>query len=108
VPTAPVELGKWGEVRLWHALRGRGFKPRSPFHTSLGKRYVDRLVDGIAHEAKAGIDVGLTSTTRDQALKDAELISKGTIDGAHWHFFQGAKPDLLDFLTRLGIQFTVH
>jgi hypothetical protein len=108
VPTATVTLGQWGEIRLKQVLGGRGFKPRAPLRTSLGKRYVDLMLDRIAHEAKAGINVGLDSRIREQALKDAELIAKDRIKGAHWHFFQGAQRDLLDFLSHLGIQYTVH
>jgi hypothetical protein len=105
---APVPLGKWGEIRLKQVLGGRGFKPKSPMQTSLGKKYHDRIVEQIAHEAKAGLDVGMTSTIGQQALKDAELIARDKIRGAHWHFFQGAKKELLDFLTAHGIQYTVH
>lgn len=71
-------------------------------------RYIDRLVDDVAHEVKAGLNVRLTSTIRVQARKDAELVAGRKIDGAHWHFFQGAQQELLDFLTSLGIQYTVH
>jgi hypothetical protein len=108
VPAAPEQLGKWGEVRLKQVLGGRGFKPKSPMQTSVGKRYHDRIVGQIAHEAKAGLNVGLTSTTRQQALKDAELIARDKIKGSHWHFFRGAKKELLDFLTAHGIEYTVH
>ncbi len=66
------------------------------------------MVERIAHEAKAGINVRLTGNIRNQALKDAELVETGTIKGAHWHFFQGAQKELLDFLTGLGIQHTMH
>jgi hypothetical protein len=76
--------------------------------TSLGNRVPDFLVDGVAHEAKAGLNVGLTSTFRKQILKDAELIGTKEIKGAHWHFFQGAQREVLDFLTQNGIKYTVH
>jgi RHS repeat-associated protein len=108
VPKAPVALGRWGEARLAAELGGAGIKPRSPFSTSLGKRYVDRLVDGVAYEAKAGVNVGLTSAVRRQALKDAELIASGRIRAAEWHFFQGAQPELMAFLRRNGIRPVVH
>jgi hypothetical protein len=52
--------------------------------------------------------VGLTSKTRLQALKDAELLASGEIRGSVWHFFQGAQQKLLDFLTENGIQYVVH
>jgi hypothetical protein len=108
VPKAPYELGKWAEARLAHDLGYQGVKPYSAFRTSLGKRFLDRLVNGVAHEAKGGVNVGLNSTTRLQALKDAELIAKGKIKGAVWHFYQGAQQELLDFLRQLGIQYLVH
>ena len=66
------------------------------------------MLDNIAHEAKAGINVGLTASIRQQAHKDSELIARGVIDGAHWHFFQGADQQLLNYLTSLGIDYTVH
>ena len=108
VPKFPVGLGGWGEARLAQVLGWLGFKPRNPFWTSLGRRYVDRLLNGIAHEAKAGLDVGLTSRIRMQVLKDAELITSNQIQGAVWHFFQGAKQELLDFLTLNDIKYVVH
>jgi hypothetical protein len=108
VPSAPEEMGRWGEMRLKLVLGGKGFKPKSPFKTSLTKRYIDRIVDRVEHEGKAGVNVGLTSTIRTQALKDAELIKTGKIKGAHWHFFQGAQQDVLDFLAGLGIDYTVY
>jgi hypothetical protein len=108
VPSAPAQLGKWGEARLALDLAEKGEKPAKAFKTTLGKRYVDRLVDGIAHEAKAGINVQLTSSIKTQVLKDAELIATGQLDGAVWHFYQGASQELLDFLTANGIQYVVH
>jgi RHS repeat-associated protein len=108
VPKATRTLGKWGETRLAQVLANAGEKPAQAFSTSLGNRFVDRLVNGIAHEAKAGLNVGLTSSIRKQILKDAELIAKDKITGAHWHFFQGATQETLDFLTQNGIKYTIH
>jgi hypothetical protein len=108
VPTVPAVLGEWGEIRLRHLFGGRGFKPKSAYKTNYGKRFVDWMVDGVAHEAKAGLNVGLTTGIREQVLKDSELIKSKRIRGAHWHFFQGAKKELLDFITGHGIQYTVH
>jgi hypothetical protein len=105
VPKAPYELGKWGEARLANDLGYQGFKPSKGFKTSLGKRFVDRLV---AHEAKAGINQGLTADIRTQVEKDAELIATGRLDGAVWHFYQGATQELLDFLTKNAIKYVVH
>lgn len=41
-------------ARLSNLLVGKGIKPMSPFDTSLGKRYVDRVVNDVAYESKAG------------------------------------------------------
>ncbi|MFN6108067.1 MAG: polymorphic toxin-type HINT domain-containing protein, partial [Planctomycetaceae bacterium] len=108
VPWGTQSLGRWGEDRLELLLEGLGFKPTKPFITSDGPRYIDRLLDGIAHESKAGVDVRLTSRIRRQILKDRELIDEEILSGAHWHFWQGADKELLDFLTHQGISFTVH
>jgi hypothetical protein len=108
VPKGAGPLGQWGETRLANVLENAGLKPAKPFMTTDGPRYVDRLVNGIAHEAKAGVDVGLTSSIQRQILKDVELIETGVIEGAHWHFFQGADAELLQELTKRGIGYTVH
>jgi hypothetical protein len=108
VPRNPVGLGKWGEARLAQDLGFSGVKPSTAFKTRLGNRYVDRLVNGIAHEAKAGINVGLTPFIRTQVLKDADLIATGKVRGVVWHFYQGVKQELLDFLKDNGIQYVVH
>jgi len=108
VPKAIVSLGIWGEIRLAIVLGNAGSKPANAFTTSLGKRYIDRLVNGVGHEAKAGLNVGLTSSIRKQILKDAELIAAGRLQGAHWHFFQGVQLRTTDFLRHNGISFTIH
>jgi hypothetical protein len=108
VPAGARRLGKWGEDRLEALFNGAGLKPQNPFPTSMGNRYVDRLVNGVAHESKAGIDVKLTSSIWRQILKDKELIDEGLIRGAHWHFWQGASQEVLDALKSLGIKYTVH
>ncbi len=48
-------------------------------------------------------------------MKDAELITRGEINGAHWHFFRsgvtgkiGASKPLLDLLKEKGIKYTIH
>ena len=108
VPTGAKRLGKWGEDRLEALLGGAGIKPDNPFFTSMGTRYVDRLINGLAHESKAGVNVKLTNSIWTQILKDKELINKGLIEGAHWHFWQGATKELLETLTANGIKYTVH
>ena len=108
IPKAATSLGRWGETRLGQILGANVAKNTGPLMTSLGKRVPDYLVDGIAYEAKAGVNVGLTSTIRKQILKDVELRASGQIRGAEWHFFQGAQQDLLDFLAANNIKAVVH
>lgn len=108
VPAATRSLGKWGETRLAQVLGNAGFKPSAAFSTSLGKRFVDRLVNGVGHEAKAGLNVKLTSALEKQMMKDAELVATGQLRGVHWHFFRGAKKEVLDKLKEYGIKYTVH
>lgn len=108
VPKAPAKLGEWGEQRLAAELNFQGYKPSQALKTRLGNRYVDRLHDGIAHEAKAGINVKLTSSIEMQVLKDVELIARERVRGARWHFFQGADDELLKFLRDHGIDYKVY
>jgi hypothetical protein len=108
VPRSSVGLGAWGEARLAQVLGGAGTVPTGYFRTTLGRRLPDRLVDGVAHEAKAGLNVLLTPTIRRQILADADLIKVGRISGAHWHFFQGADESVLLFLQRHGIPYTLY
>jgi hypothetical protein len=110
VPRGAHSLGQWGETRLAQVLGGAGTKPRSPLVTPSGaRRYPDRLVNGVAHEAKAGVDdVRLTTSIRRQIDRDAELIGAGQLHGAHWHFFQGASPEVRVYLGSRGIRYTEH
>jgi hypothetical protein len=84
------------------------------FSTSLGKRYIDVMKDGIAHESKVGY-TSLTSFTKKQIQKDIELIQKGKIEGAVWHFYKsgitgkvGATKPLLDMLDANGIKYIIE
>lgn len=50
-----------------------------------------------------------------QITKDAELIRKGSIDGATWYFFKspntgkiGADQKVLDALTQSGIKYVIY
>ena len=89
-------------------LNGAGYKPRLPLTTPSGKyRYPDRIVNGVAHEAKGGVDVKLSSV-RKQIDRDAELVASRQIRRAHWHFFQGAEPKTLAYLDEKHIPYTVH
>jgi|GEM_PF-5886550 len=108
VPRGARQLGRWGEVRLSQELGGLGIKPSSPLITSDGARYFDRLIGNWAYEAKAGINVGLTTAIQRQVLKDAELIAIDRIKGATWYFFQGVQQQVLDLLDQNGIQYVVY
>lgn len=108
VPKATKALGEWGEARLAQVLGNAGTKPAGAFKTAYGNRFVDRLVNGVAHEAKAGLNVKLTPSIRKQVLKDVDLINSGQVRDVHWHFFQGAESKTLDFLSQHGIKYTVH
>ena len=104
VPTGARRLGAWGEDRLEILLGGAGTKPAKAFMTSDGPRYIDRLLNGIAHESKAGVNVDLINRVWRQVCKDKDLIEKGAIEGAHWHFWQGATKRLLQTLNANGIR----
>jgi hypothetical protein len=108
VPVATKTLGEWGETRLSSFLGGQGLKPTKPFLTPAGPRYADRLLDGISYEAKAGLNVKLTSSIEKQITKDAWLINAGRIKGAEWHFWRGAQPELIQALQNAGIKPVVH
>lgn len=75
---------------------------------------MDRFSKGIAHESKVGYR-SLDKFTKKQVLKDAELISKGKVKGAEWHFFTssvtgkgGASKPLQNLLRKSGIKYTRH
>lgn len=102
--------GKIGE----DFLRTLGGVSQKYFSTSLGGRYIDQFVNGVANESK----VGYTYLTKDIALqiaKDAELISNRVISSSIWHFFTssvtgsgGASKPLLDALMKAGIEVITH
>ena len=103
--------GHDGELALAKMYKGDS---QIEFNTSRGRRVVDQLSKGIAHESKVGYQ-SLSQGIRKQVLKDAELVANHEIAGAHWHFFRsgvtgkvGATPQLLDFLTKNGIKYTIH
>lgn len=102
--------GKVGE----HALKALGGEPQAFFRTSQGGRYIDQLVNGIAHESK----VGYTTLTKDvsrQIAKDVELIAGRDIQGSVWHFFRspvtgvgGPSGPLRQALENAGIGVVIH
>ncbi|MBI1927842.1 hypothetical protein HYR99_26835 [Candidatus Poribacteria bacterium] len=102
--------GQIGEA----ALKQLGGKSQVYFQTSQGGRYVDRLVDGVAHESKVGYQF-LTQKIRLQIAKDVELMTKGKIGGATWDFFRspvtgkiGPSEPLREALENAGIQIVEH
>lgn len=54
---------------------------------NMGGRFVDQLADGVAHESKVGY-TSLRKRVKTQILKDAELVSRGKVDDAVWHFYR--------------------
>ncbi|SEL26733.1 hypothetical protein SAMN05216359_10714 [Roseateles sp. YR242] len=81
---------------------------------SQGKRFVDQLVNGIAHESKVGYTT-LTSDIRIQIVKDVELMQTKQIQGASWRFFQspvtgrgGPSGPLREALENNDIKVVIH
>lgn len=102
--------GKLGE----NALKALGGTSQTYFTTSQGGRYIDQLVNGMAHESKVGY-TSLTSSVRQQISKDVELMSTGRIDGATWHFFNspvtgvgGSSKPLQNALQQNNINVIIH
>ncbi len=109
------EIGAIGEKALAEFLKNEG---KATFETSLGKRIVDNLVrtsdEIIANESKVG-RVGMKAFIRNQILKDAELVERGEIDAAAWHFFKSPKtgkigptPAVRKMLESNGIKIVIH
>ncbi|MBB3661004.1 filamentous hemagglutinin [Rhizobium sp. BK650] len=73
--------GKIGQEALLETLGG---EPQASIWTSLGRRVVDVLSNGIANEAKVG-RVNMSSDIADQIAKDAEIVSRGL--AVEWHFY---------------------
>lgn len=78
-----------------------------------------RLIDGldrhgIAHQTMFGARMN-DKKTREQYLKDAELMRKGKVNGVTWHFFRkkkddsiGPTPSLRRELEKRGIVIVIH
>lgn len=110
---AERQIGATGQIGE-NALAGLGGEAHKFFGTTLGRRFVDRFVNGIAYEAKTGYQ-SLTPTIELQALKDAELLASGAVNSVEWHFFTspitglgGPSGPLYDFLVQHGIIVVVH
>ncbi|HTE53483.1 MAG TPA: FG-GAP-like repeat-containing protein [Kofleriaceae bacterium] len=82
--------GKIGEA----ILKKLGGQSQVFFRTSRGGRYIDQLVNGVAHESKVG-RMALTKKIEAQVLKDAELVSTGQVKEAVWHFFTSPQTGLV-------------
>jgi RHS repeat-associated protein len=102
--------GRLGE----NALKELGGDPQVFFRTSQGGRYVDQLVNGVAHESKVGYQ-SLTPTIQRQIAKDAELVATSQVDSAVWHFYEspvtgrgGPSGPLLRALQEAGIGVEIH
>lgn len=76
--------GKIGE----NFLKSLGGTPNKHFPTSDGARFVDRFVDGVAHESKVGYQT-LNADIKRQIAKDAEILkASGQVEAVVWHFFR--------------------
>lgn len=83
-------------------------------NTSLGGRFIDNLVDGVAREAKVG-RTSLTKRVQKQIAKDLELMNTpgSGVTSVEWHFFQGKTgigptKQLLKALEEAGITVVIH
>jgi len=106
-------IGSTGQVGE-DALKALGGESQVYFKTSLTGRFIDQLVDQIAHESKVGYH-SLTPTIQLQIDKDAELMLDEAVKGATWHFFEspvtglgGPSKSLLNALQRPGIKVVIH
>jgi hypothetical protein len=102
--------GRVGEA----ALKALGGESQVAFRTSLGRRAVDQLVRGVAHESKVGY-ASLTKSVARQIAKDVELIGSREIQGATWHFFRssvtgriGPSAPLRQALEEAGMRIVIH
>jgi len=106
----PRIIGKIGE-RALQALSGG---TKKYFSTSLGARFVDNFIDGVAQESKVGY-TELSKRIEAQIAKDLELLETKAVSGVEWHFFAnpytgaiGAAPQLLLYLSNTPIIVIIH
>ena len=102
-----VALGSEGQLMLERLVGGEGGVAQRAFSTTLGRRVVDYLRDGVAYESKNGF-VRWSSNIAKQIDKDAELLRLGQFDDVIWHFWRGADQSVLDYLAEHGIQWVIH
>jgi filamentous hemagglutinin len=102
--------GKVGELYL----ESLGGKSQQYFSTSLGGRFIDQLVNGMANESKVGYTT-LTKGIQTQIAKDVELKATDAVKDVTWHFFKspvtgmgGPSQQLLNSLQQNGINVVIH
>jgi filamentous hemagglutinin len=102
--------GKVGELYL----KSLGGKSQQYFSTSLGGRFIDQLVNGMANESKVGYTT-LTKGIQTQIAKDVELKATDAVKDVTWHFFKspvtgmgGPSQQLLNSLQQNGINVVIH
>lgn len=91
-----------------------GGQSQTYFNTWYGPRFIDQLVNAVAHESK----VGYTSLTREiarQIGKDWYLMRAGKVESVVWHFYRspitgriGISGRLRDALEAAGIIIQIH
>jgi len=103
--------GKVGENFLARTYGGASQVTRQ---TTLGRRVLDNLANGIARESKVG-RTSLRSSVRRQIAKDVELMNTpgSGVTGVEWHFFPGKTGTgptgpLQQALQRAGIGIVIH
>jgi RHS repeat-associated protein len=109
-----LPIGWTGDIGE-EVLRKLGGQSQVSKNTSLGRRVIDQLVDGVAHESKVGYTSLTQKGVQRQVAKDAELIATREIEGAVWHFFTspvtgkgGPSGPLARELGKAGIQIIIH
>jgi RHS repeat-associated protein len=80
------EIGSTGDIGEQLLLQAGG-KSQQYFPTTLGKRFIDQVVNGMAYESKVGY-VSLTEKISIQVSKDAELLMNGNVKSVTWVFFK--------------------
>ena len=96
---AAAEIGELGEARLAASVGGES---QVAFETTLGRRVVDQLADGVAYESKMGY-VTLTDDIAAQIAKDGELLSTGRVRAYEWWFRTSPAPEVASALAENDI-----
>lgn len=96
---AAMEIGELGEARLAEAVGGES---QVAYETSLGRRVVDQIAEGVAYESKMGY-VTLTGDIAAQIAKDGELLSTGRLRGCEWWFRTSPAPEVASALAEHDI-----